>query len=282
MAFVKLDCGMLDSTIWVDRDARELFVTALLMAAPHEIREPMETIQVDSLDPGDYTVPIGWYGFVPAAGMGIIARAGMEKEEGIDALRRLSSPEDESRTPDHGGRRMVRVNGGYVVLNFDKYRQKDHTGAERSKRYRERKQEESRVANVTSRVTPRRVTQAEAEAEAGKSRVSDSPNPSPVASDETRSFLDSLWKLSPRTSRPRTSRKDVTAAWKSIPAKDRPTHDEALAAYLAWTKCEAWTKENGQYVCGLHLWIRKRQWENVPEGDTPGAGCRKLSNEKGF
>jgi hypothetical protein len=45
---------------------------------------------------------------------------------------------------------------------------------------------------------------------------------------------------------------------------------------------EAWTKENGQYVCGLHLWIRKRQWENVPEGDTPGAGCRKLSNEKGF
>jgi hypothetical protein len=108
----------------------------------------------------------------------------------------------------------------------------------------------------------------------------------PVASDETRSFLDSLWKLSPRTSRPRTSRKDVTAAWKSIPAKDRPTHDEALAAYLAWTKCEAWTKENGQYVCGLHLWIRKRQWENVPEGATPGAtpgaGCRKLSNEKGF
>lgn len=110
--------------------------------------------------------------------------------------------------------------------------------------------------------------------------------PIPVASDETRSFLDSLWKLSPRTSRPRTSRKDVTAAWKSIPAKDRPTHDEALAAYLAWTKCEAWTKENGQYVCGLHLWIRKRQWENVPEGATPGAtpgaGCRKLSNEKGF
>lgn len=179
MAFVKLDCGMLDSTIWVDREARELFVTALLMATPHEIREPMETIQVDSLEPGGYTVPVGWYGFVHAAGTGIIARAGMDKEDGIEALGRLSSPEDESRTPDHGGRRMVRVNGGYVVLNFDKYRQKDHTGAERSKRYRERKQEESRVTKVTSRVTPRSVTQAEVRSQ--KTEATPKKKAAPVA-----------------------------------------------------------------------------------------------------
>jgi hypothetical protein len=44
----------------------------------------------------------------------------------------------ESRTPDFDGRRLVRVDGGYVALNFAKYREKDHTAAERSKRYREK------------------------------------------------------------------------------------------------------------------------------------------------
>ena len=49
MAFVKLDCGMIDSTLWIDREAREIFITALLMAQPMEIREPAKQIEVASL-----------------------------------------------------------------------------------------------------------------------------------------------------------------------------------------------------------------------------------------
>lgn len=55
------------------------------------------------------------------------------------ALKKLTEPEPESRSQDFEGRRMVRIDGGYVILNFMKYRDKDHTGAERAKRYRERK-----------------------------------------------------------------------------------------------------------------------------------------------
>ena len=140
MAFVKLDCGILNSTLWIDREARELFVTALLMAEPYEVRTPMEQLQVRTLDKTGFVVPPGWYGFVPAAGVGIIRRAGLDLEQGIAALERLGSPELESRTPDFEGRRLVRVDGGFIALNFDKYRQKDHTAAERSRRYREKKQ----------------------------------------------------------------------------------------------------------------------------------------------
>lgn len=177
MAFVKLDCGMLDSTLWVDRAARELFITALLMAEPRELKAPEPQIKVDCLDQTGFMVPPGWYGFVPAAGTGIIRRCGeMTMECGIEALRRLGDPEQDSRTPDHDGRRMVRVDGGYLILNYDKYRQKDYSAAERSKRYREKKKA-SRVANVTSRVTDRSVTQAEGEGEA----YNPTNNPSPVA-----------------------------------------------------------------------------------------------------
>jgi hypothetical protein len=139
MAFVKLDCGMLDSTLWVDRAARELFITALLMAEPRELLEPLPQIALQSLEPTGFIVPPGWYGFIPAAGSGIIRRAGMEAEVGMQALERLGAPENESRTPAFDGRRLVRIDGGFIALNFEKYRQKDHTTAERSRRYRERK-----------------------------------------------------------------------------------------------------------------------------------------------
>ena len=139
MSFVKLDCGMLDSTLWPDREGRELFITALLMARPVEFREIRRQLEVRTLEETGFEVPPGFYGFVAAAGSGIIRRAGMEMEAGLAALERLGSPEPDSRTPDFEGRRLVRVDGGYVALNYSKYREKDHTSAERSRRYREKK-----------------------------------------------------------------------------------------------------------------------------------------------
>jgi hypothetical protein len=169
MAFVKLDSGILSSTIWVDREAREVFITALLMATPFELSDPTPQLEVRSLDPTGFVVPPGWYGFVPVAGTGIVRMAGIELEAGLDALERLGAPDLESRTTDFDGRRLVRVEGGYIALNFDRYRQKDHTSPERSKRYRDRKRHavtsrSSRVTSRSSRVTGRSVTQAEAEA----------------------------------------------------------------------------------------------------------------------
>ena len=144
MAFVKLDCGILDSTIWPDREAREIFITALLMAKPHELFEGTPQIHVQTLDPTGFEVPAGWYGFIGAAGTGIIRRAGIDMEAGIAALERLGAPEMESRTPEFEGRRLVRINGGYIALNYHKYREKDHTAAIRAKRYRASKKKKGK------------------------------------------------------------------------------------------------------------------------------------------
>jgi hypothetical protein len=140
MAFVKLDCGTLDSTLWPDVDATRIFFAALLMAEPYELREPAKQIKVRSLEETGFIVPAGWYGFIAAAGAGIVRRALMEEETGLSALERLGEPEMESRTPDFDGRRLVRIAGGFIALNFAKYREKDHTSAERSRRYREKNQ----------------------------------------------------------------------------------------------------------------------------------------------
>lgn len=139
MAFVKLDCGLLDSTLWPDREAREIFITALLMARPKQFVTVQRQLEVRTLKETGFEIPPGGYGFIEAAGSGIIRRAGMELESGLAALERLGSPELESRTPDFEGRRLIRVDGGYVALNYWRYRDKDHTAAERSKRYRQRR-----------------------------------------------------------------------------------------------------------------------------------------------
>ena len=169
MAFVKLDCGLLDSTLWVDRDAREIFLTCLLMAEPREFGLPSKQIEIRSVTPTGFEAPAGWYGFVPAASTGIIRRAGMTQEAGMAALERLGGPDPESRTPNFDGRRLIRIDGGFLILNYMKYRERDYSSAERSKRYRERKLERKALENVTASrhaVTSRSVTQAEAEGEA--------------------------------------------------------------------------------------------------------------------
>lgn len=136
MSFLKLDHAILNSTLWVDRDARDVFITALLMARPVEIREPTAQLDIRSLDHTGFTIPPGWYGIVEAAGPGLVRQAVVPREDGMAALERLGSPEPESRTSEFEGRRLCRVNGGYVVMNYFKYREKDNTAAVRQARYR--------------------------------------------------------------------------------------------------------------------------------------------------
>lgn len=138
MPFVKLDTGILDSTLWVERECREIFITALLLAEPFELKSPMDQYEVRTLEKTGYRFPPGWYGFVRAAGVGIIRRALVGVEEGMIALEKLCAPDPESRSPDFEGRRMARVDGGYLVINFMHYRDRDYTAAERQNRLRRR------------------------------------------------------------------------------------------------------------------------------------------------
>lgn len=194
MPFVKLDCNILRSTLWFERLQREIFITALLMAEPMFVDEPLPQIKVRSLESTGWSVPPDKetpYGFVAAAGVGIVRLAmanDSDMEAGLDALEKLGEPEESSRTPDFDGRRLVRVNGGYVVLNYGKYRERDYTAAERQKRWRERHKNNgvtppsngvtSRYSNVTSR-KQKQSTEAETDKKgsANKSRQ-------PALSDE--------------------------------------------------------------------------------------------------
>ena len=159
MPFVKLDVGILDSTLWIEKDQRDVFLTALLMAQPREFSEPTPQIEVDSMDLTGFIAPPGWYGFCPAAGAGIVRRSLTEHFAGMKALRALGNPDPESRSKEFEGRRLIRVNGGYMILNFMAYRDRDYGAAERMRRMRERKKRANVQRNGDA--VPRNDTQAD-------------------------------------------------------------------------------------------------------------------------
>lgn len=118
MPFVKLDTGILDSTLWLsDPDVRVVFITMLAMAKPD--------------------------GLVEATAPGIARRANLSIEATREAIKVLEAPDEDSRSLADEGRRIRRVDGGYQLTNYGKYRDKDHTAAERKRRERERKKQEA-------------------------------------------------------------------------------------------------------------------------------------------
>lgn len=243
MAFVKLDTGILDSTLWIERECREVFITALLLAEPFDTTEPMEQYEVRTLNKTGFVVPPGWYGFVRAAGVGILRRAMVEQEAGFAALELLGAPDLESRSKDFDGRRMVRVDGGYIILNFMKYRDRDHTTAERSRRWRERHKADEKPTPTRRDATSqhRDTTQAEAEADASKSR----------AGRGTR--LPPDWKPTPNLQ-----------AWA---AKERPdlNHPQVLAMFV-----DHWQAQPGARGVKLDWAATYRNWVRN-EKRAPGA-----------
>jgi|GEM_PF-2672634 len=81
---------------------------------------------------------------------------------------------------------------------------------------------------------------------------------------------DALWEVALQNSKTRAhSKKKVREAWEKIPKRERPPIEDAVKALKVWNRSEEWRKQDHQFARGLHLWIRDRQWENLPDSDGP-------------
>jgi hypothetical protein len=97
--FTKLFGSLLASTVWREDDkTRIVWITLLAMADQRGVAE----------------------GSIP--GIADLARVSLEDCE--KALARLQEPDRYSRSQDHEGRRIQAVEGGFLVLNYSRYRAK--------------------------------------------------------------------------------------------------------------------------------------------------------------
>jgi hypothetical protein len=115
MPFAKLDSEITKSSIWSE---------------PYHVR----IVFVSFVSAKDEN------GFVGGARTGLARMCNVTLEEFDEAIDRLQSPDEESKTPDNEGRRIMKVPGGYIILNHELYRlpedEKREKTRERVKRYR--------------------------------------------------------------------------------------------------------------------------------------------------
>ena len=120
--FTKVFNSILSSTIWGEDHATVRVWIAMLVSSDAD-------------------------GVVEGSVPGLARVANVTVEEMRHALTILTSPDPDSRTPDHEGRRVEPIEGGWLILNYTKYREK--AGAKESSRapymrnYRRRKREEA-------------------------------------------------------------------------------------------------------------------------------------------
>jgi hypothetical protein len=116
MSFTKLDSGIVNSSIWSEPVAtRVLWITILSMS--------------------DET------GFVSTSVPGLMRAANISKEEFGIGIKSLESPDVYSRTEAHEGRRIEKVEGGWIILNYMKYREREDRDAHREymRKWRDKK-----------------------------------------------------------------------------------------------------------------------------------------------
>jgi len=85
-------------------------------------------------------------GILEAAVTGIASVAKVSVEKAQIAIEKFLAPDKLSTNLDNDGRRIERIREGYKILNYQIYREKDHTAAARQRKHREL----SRVTGVTS------------------------------------------------------------------------------------------------------------------------------------
>src|ERR1700742_2623836 len=115
--FTKLFSEIVTSSIWGEDDkTRIVWVTMLALAGPD--------------------------GIVRAAVPGLANAARVSLEDCERALDKFQQPDKYSRSQGFEGRRISRVEGGYLLLNYDHYR--NTLDKERRKEYKARKQAQYR------------------------------------------------------------------------------------------------------------------------------------------
>jgi hypothetical protein len=160
MAYTKLFNSIITSTIWSEDDkTRIVWITMLAIADKN--------------------------GEVQGSIPGLARIAGVDVEDCRAAIRKFLSPDPDSRTKDDEGRRIEEIDGGWSLLNHQKYREmasKDELRESESKRkarYREKQKRNQKSQDVPdmSQDVPKtsHIAESEAEAEA----EADKPKPKP-------------------------------------------------------------------------------------------------------
>lgn len=214
--YTKLFNSITDSTIWTAPDTtRIVWITMLAMSDQN--------------------------GYVGASVPGLAARARVSIESCLEALESFLSPDKWSRTPDFEGRRIAVHEGGWILLNHEKYRAVLDKEARKERariamaELRSKRKNVSNVSNVSLGEPQLPQAEVDTEAEALKSNTI-------VAID---------------AGRPSCPHQEIIALWHAILPSAVGVKDwtPARSAMLKARWCEDEKRQNMEFWDGLFKYI---------------------------
>jgi hypothetical protein len=218
---------------------------------------------------------------VLAAAPGIANRARVDLDICIQALKKFQEPDPDSRTMEYEGRRIERVDGGYLILNYTKYRQLRDESQRRdyARQYMAERRERARKESLTpvnTLLTPvntcePQLAQAEAEAEAeakrnGVGQADACPTLGQVSVNakkrrsEPKPFVyppdfERFWKAYPK----KRAKRNAYREW--VKLRPRPDLEVILAAIERLKK----SGRELQFYKDPERWLKGACWEDEAE-----------------
>lgn len=251
MGYTKLFSEIITSTIWAENDeTRIVWITMLALKDK--------------------------WGIVGATVPGLAHMARVDVEVCRRAIDKFLAPDKDSRTPDYEGRRIEIVDGGWRILNHDKYRRL--MSADERREYLAQKQREHRARQQTVNKrgvlsTPSTHTDADTKADADTTKSS---KPSPAATD-----AEIVYALYPRKQGKRGALKAIEGALKR---NSLTTLSEATAAFAQ--AVGKWDAKDLKFVPHPSTWFNdgrfdddRTLWERNGTGaasSTANYGCEPM------
>ena len=180
---------------------------------------------------------------------GLADLARVTVEECVNAIERLASPDEYSRTKDNEGRRIREQDGGWVILNHGKYKAK--MSADDRREYMREYMEERRKLSVN--ICKQKLTQlTHSDSYSDTDSNKNKSNTSLVSLAD----IDAFWKAYPR----KVAKQAALKAWNR--ASKKPIIEVILSALEIQKKSEQWTKDDGQFIPHPATWINAGRWDD--------------------
>jgi hypothetical protein len=245
VTFTKLFSSIIASSVWCeDNETRIVWITMMAMCNKN--------------------------GYVFASEPGLAKCAQVPLESVLKALKRFQSPDKFSCSPEYEGRRIEKVDGGWRLLNYLKFRAiRNEDDRREYHRIYMRKRRELGVKNVkecqpsltaVNRSKPPS-TQAEAEAEAEKNKIKT------LAHSQKARMSEMVYQLYPRKIGKKQALKAIEKAITDLMTAENYSLERAVACLKERTRsfAESPAGQRGSYTPHPATWFNRGSYRDDPK-----------------
>jgi hypothetical protein len=196
-------------------------------------------------------------GYVRGDARTIARMANVSVEMAEDALKRFQEPDPMSRTPDHDGRRIAPFQGGWILLNHDKYTEIGMSEALKAYwRDRKKKLRSEKLLGLVSDMSKNVSVSSTSTSVSDSASLGEGVQGEGGEVQEFPQDFIAFWAEYPK----KKGKLAALKAWKN--AKTKPALEAIISAVKLQKTWPDWMKDGGQYIPMPSTWLNQGRWDD--------------------